>query len=181
MTPTIAIATRTYQIDKSHSEASFQVRHLLSRVRGQFSDFEGTIEFDPADPAASSVTFTIQAASITTNEPTRDAHLRSADFFDVEHHPTLTFVSRQVKPRNAHEFDVVGDLTMHGVTKTITLPVSYLGTARDPWGNDKATFETDVTLNRRDYGLTWNAALETGGWLVGDEVRVTLSIQAAAK
>lgn len=177
----IAIATRTYQIDKAHSEAAFQVRHLLSKVRGRFAEFDGTIEFDPDDPASGSVSFTIQADSITTSEPTRDAHLRSADFFDVEHHPTLTFNSRKVKVRNAREFDVVGDLTIRGVTREIALPVEYLGTAKDPWGNARAAFEAEITLNRKDYGLVWNAALETGSLLVGDDVRISLSIQALAK
>jgi polyisoprenoid-binding protein YceI len=173
MTPTTAIATRTYQVDKAHSEAGFQVRHLLTRVRGHFTDFDGTIDLDPADFTEASVNFTIQAASIHTNEPTRDAHLRSSDFFAVDEHPTLTFVSRTVKPHGADAFDVTGDLTIRGVTKTVTLPVQYLGTATDPWGNEKLSFEIETTLNRKDYGLTWNAALETGGFLVGDEVRVS--------
>jgi polyisoprenoid-binding protein YceI len=176
-----ATTTRTFQIDKAHSEVAFQVRHLLSRVRGQFSDFEGTIDFAADAPETGSVEFTIQAASITTNEPTRDAHLRTADFFAVDEHPTLTFVSRTVKARNAAEFDVIGDLTIRGVTRPVTLSATYLGAANDPWGNEKIAFEAETTLNRKDFGLSWNAALETGGLLVGDEVRVLLSIQAVAK
>ena len=180
-TTATAVATRTYEVDKAHSEAAFQVRHLLTKVRGQFADFDGAIVFDPDAPEAGSVRFTIQAASINTNEPTRDAHLRSTDFFAVDEHPTLTFVSRVVKSRNAAQFDVIGDLTIRAVTRPVTLEATYLGAAKDPWGHDKVAFEAETTLNRKDFGLHWNAALETGGFLVGDDVRVLLSIQAIAK
>ncbi len=181
MTTTTATATRTYQMDKAHSEAAFQVRHLLSKVRGTFQDFEGTIEFDAADPARSSVRLTIQAASVNTNQPDRDAHLRSADFFSVEEYPTLTFVSESITPTGGQSFDVVGTLTIRGVAKTISLPVTYLGQAKDPWGNERIAFDGEITLNRKDFGLTWNAALETGGFLVGDEVKVSLQVQALAE
>jgi len=176
----IATTTRTYAIDKTHSEAAFQVRHLISKVRGRFADFDGAIQFDEDQPAQSSVTFTIQAASIDTSTPDRDAHLRSEDFFAVEKYPTLTFVSTSVTPKGAEAFEVAGNLTMRGVTKAIVIPVSYLGKATDPWGNQKVAFEGEITLNRKDYGLNWNAAIEAGGFLVGDEVKVSLSIQAAA-
>ena len=126
------------------------------------------------------MTFTIQAASIDTSTPDRDAHLRSDDFFAVEQHPTLTFVSTSVTPRGQDTFEVAGNLTMRGVTRGIVIPVTYLGTAADPWGNQKVAFEGEITLNRKDYGLNWNAAIEAGGFLVGDEVKVSLSIQAAA-
>jgi polyisoprenoid-binding protein YceI len=172
---------RTYEIDEAHSEAVFQVRHLLTKVSGRFEDFSGAIQFDEAAPANSSIDFTIQAGSINTNQPDRDAHLRSADFFDVERFPALTFVSRVVRSRGDGRFDVTGDLTIHGVTRAVTLPVTYLGIARDPWGNERAGFETEIVLNRRDFGLTWNAALETGGFLVGDDVRVTVSVQAIGR
>ena len=172
---------RTYKIDKSHSEAIFQVRHLVTRVRGRFSDFEGTIVLDEANPEQSSVEFTIQATSIDTNEPDRDKHLRSDDFFAVEQFKTITFKSRKITKRGGETFDVVGDLTIRGVTKEITLPVTHLGKAKDPWGNDKVGFETEITINRKDFGLKWNAPLETGGFLVGDEVKVSLSIQAAGQ
>lgn len=175
-----ATAVRTFAIDKTHSEAAFQVRHLISKVRGRFADFAGEIAFDATQPAASSVAFTIQAASIDTSTPDRDAHLRSADFFDVEQHPTIAFRSTNVAERGAGAFVVTGDLTMRGVTKRIEIPVDYLGLAKDPWGNEKIAFEGELALNRKDYGLNWNAALETGGFLVGDEVKVSLSIQAAA-
>lgn len=174
-----ATAVRTFAIDKTHSEAAFQVRHLVTKVRGRFTDLGGSIAFDEASPAASSVTFTIQAASIDTGTPDRDAHLRSADFFHVEQYPTITFVSTGIEARGGDEYAVTGDLTMRGVTKRITLPVTFLGKAKDPWGNEKLGFEAETTLNRKDYGLTWNAALETGGFLVGDEVKISVSIQAA--
>ena len=176
-----ATAIRTFQIDKTHSEATFQVRHLISKVRGRFTDFEGTIVFDEAAPRNSAVSFTIQAASIDTGVKDRDAHLRSNDFFAVDEHPTITFRSTAITPRGGEQFDVAGELTMRGVTKPVVIPVSYLGAAVDPWGNQKIAFEGEVTLNRKDYGLNWNAAIETGGFLVGDEVKVSLSIQAAAQ
>jgi polyisoprenoid-binding protein YceI len=173
--------TTTYAIDKAHSEVSFQVRHLLSRVRGRFSDFEGTIEYDPADPTRSSVDVVIQAASIDTNEEQRDAHLRSGDFFLTDEHKTLTFKSTRIVRTGSDTFDVDGDLTIRGATRPVTLKAAYLGSAKDPWGNEKLGFEAEVTLNRKDYGLLWNAALETGGFLVGEEVKVLLAIQAAPK
>jgi polyisoprenoid-binding protein YceI len=181
MTTTTATATalKTYTIDAGHSEAAFQVRHLITKVRGHFADFAGAITFAPDDVAGSSVEFTIQTKSIDTNQAQRDEHLRSADFFDVEKFPLLTFKSTSVAQSGDSEYDVTGELTIRDVTKTIVLPVSYLGAAKDPWGNAKVAFETEVTLNRKDYGLNWNAALETGGFLVGDDVKVSLSIQAA--
>ena len=176
-----ATAIRTFIIDKAHSEAAFRVRHLITRVRGRFSDFDGTIAFDEARPEDGSVSLTIKAASIDTSEPDRDTHLRSADFFSVGEYPTITFASRGVKSTGPHTFDVVGDLTIRGVTREIAMPVVYLGTAADPWGKQRAGFEAETTLNRKDFGLTWNAALETGGFLVGDEVKVSFSIQAVAQ
>jgi polyisoprenoid-binding protein YceI len=176
-----ATAVKTLAIDKTHSEATFQVRHLVTKVRGRFTDLGGSITFDEASPEQSAVSFTIQAASIDTGTPDRDAHLRSGDFFDVEKHPGITFVSTAITARGGNQFDVSGDLTIRGVTKRITLPVSFLGAARDPWGNQKLGFETETAINRKDYGLTWNAALETGGFLVGDEVKISVSIQAAAQ
>jgi polyisoprenoid-binding protein YceI len=174
-----ATALKTYAIDAAHSEATFQVRHLITKVRGRFAEFEGTITFAADAAADSSVVFTIQTRSIDTNQAQRDEHLRSADFFDVEKFPVLTFKSTAVAARGGNQFDVTGELTIRDVTRSIVLPVAYLGAARDPWGQNKIAFETEITLNRKDYGLNWNAALETGGFLVGDEVKVSLSIQAA--
>ena len=172
--------TRTYQIDKSHSEVMFQVRHLLSKVRGRFSDFEGAIQCSADAPELSSVRLTIQAASIDTNQPDRDTHLRSADFFDVEQFPTLAFESTGITSGGDGRYNVAGTLTMHGVSKAVVLPVSYLGSAKDPWGNEKLGFELETTIDRKDFGLTWNAALEAGGFLVGDEVTISVSAQASA-
>lgn len=178
MTAQTAAAVSPLEIDRSHSDVAFQVRHLLSKVRGRFKEFNGTIEFDTSNPQLSRVDVTIQAASIDTAEADRDKHLRSADFFDAEKYPTLRFVSTSVTPRHGSTYDVAGDLTIHGVTRQVVFPATFVGAASDPWGNTKSAFEADLTLNRKDFGLTWNAALETGGFLVGDEVSVSLSIQA---
>ena len=177
---TTTTATRTYKIDKAHSEATFQVRYLLTKVRGRFSDFDGTIQFDEANPEKSTIDVTIQASSIDTNEADRDKHLRSGDFFAVDEFNTITFKSKRITKRSADTYDMVGDLTMHGVTKELTLPVTHLGAGKDPWGRDKIGFETEVTLNRKDFGLSWNTALEAGGFLIGDDVKVSVSVQGVA-
>ena len=175
---TTAIATTTtYSIDKAHSEVTFQVRHLLTKVRGRFSDFNGTIEYDEENPERSLVNVQIQAASIDTNDRDRDTHLRSADFFDVEKTPSLTFRSTDIQRNAGDTFGVTGDLTIHGVTRSVTFDVSLLGKAKDPWGNERIAFEAETTLNRKNFGLTWNAALETGGFLVGDDVKISVSVQ----
>ena len=173
-------ATRTYKIDKAHSEAIFQVRHLVTKVRGRFTDFEGAIEYNDAAPEASTVNFSAKTASIDTAEADRDKHLRSADFFDVEKFPELTFRSKRISKRG-DGYDVTGDLTIHGVTKEVTLPVALMGKAKDPWGGDRLGFEVETTINRKDYGLAFNIALETGGFLVGDEVKVSIDIQAVGQ
>jgi polyisoprenoid-binding protein YceI len=182
MTSAVATTLRTFTVDKAHSEAEFQVRHLITKVRGRFSDFEGTIQFDEEQPANSSVTITIPAASVDTNVADRDTHLRSEDFFFVEKYPQISFASTAIKGTGSPDtYEVTGDLTIRGVTRRVTLPVSYLGKAKDPWGNEKLGFETEITINRKDFGLMWNAALETGGFLVGDDVKLSMSIQASAK
>jgi polyisoprenoid-binding protein YceI len=176
---TTAIATTTtYGIDKAHSEVTFQVRHLLTKVRGRFSEFNGTIDYDEEYPERSSVDVAVQAASIDTNERDRDAHLRSADFFDVEKFSTLRFRSIRTERKGTGHFDLIGDLTIRGVTRPVSFDVTLLGKARDPWGNDRVAFEAETIINRKDFGLTWNAALETGGFLVGDDVKISLSVQA---
>jgi polyisoprenoid-binding protein YceI len=172
---------QTYAIDKAHSEVSFQVRHLLTKVRGRFTEFSGTVRVDDQHPENSSVTLTIDASSVDTNTPDRDQHLRSADFFHVESHPTLTFASTRITKKGRDTYELTGTLTIRGVSKEITFPVTHLGIAKDPWGNTRAGFEAATTLNRKDFGLLWNAALETGGFLVGDEVQISLSIQAVAQ
>jgi len=182
MTATLDITkAQAYAIDKTHSEVAFQVRHLLTKVRGRFTDFAGTVVFDQEHPEQSSASLTVDTLSVDTGTPDRDAHLRSDDFFAVGAHPTLTFASSRVVKTGDDTYDVVGTLTIRGVAREITLPVTYLGTAKDPWGQVRAGFETTITLNRKDFGLAWNAALETGGFLVGDEVRIDLSIQAIAQ
>ena len=180
MAITTSAGLRTFKIDKAHSEATFQVRHLITKVRGRFTDFEGTVQFDEGNPENSSVTFTIKTSSIDTSEADRDKHLRSADFFSVDEHPTITFTSARVRKVSGNEFQVVGPLTIRGTSKEITVPVTYLGGAKDPWGNERAGFEAEVTINRKDFGLAWNAPLETGGFLVGDDVKINLQIQAVA-
>jgi polyisoprenoid-binding protein YceI len=173
-----ALAADSLVIDRSHSEAGFQVRHLFTNVRGRFGAFEGTIAMDPAKPEASSVRFTIDASSIDTDNADRDKHLRSPDFFDVANHPSITFTSEKIRATGKDRYAVTGMLTMRGVSKTMTLPVSFLGTGKDPWGNERAGFSTSVTLNRKDFGINWNKALDNGGVLLGDEVAVTVDIEA---
>ena len=171
-------AAETYQFDKAHTTVGFQVRHIYTNVSGKFTDFTGTIQVDRAKPESSTVDFTIQATSIDTSETRRDQHLRSADFFDVANNPTITFKSTSIKANGKDSWLVTGDFTMHGVTKSVVLPVTLLGEGKDPFGNEKMGLETGLTINRKDYGLTWNKALETGGVLVGDEVKVQIAIEA---
>lgn len=171
----------TWVIDKSHSEASFQIRHMMSKVRGHFNDYAGTISVDPAKPESASVEFTVKAASIDTANERRDQDLRSANFFDTEKFPEITFQSTKVKAAGKDKYDVTGTLTMRGVAKEVTLPVSVLGFGKDPWGNDKAGFSIDATLNRKDFGIVWNKALDNGGVLLGDEVWVSINLEAAKK
>ena len=167
----------TYIVDRAHSEASFQVRHILTKVRGTFRDFEGTINFDKARPENSSVEFIIKATSVDTGIQKRDDDLRSPNFFDVAKYPEIVFKSTKVVPKGKNKFDVTGDFTMHGVTKSITLPVTFLGEEKFMNGT-KAGFETALTLNRSDYGLVWNKPLETGGVLVGEQVEIAINIEA---
>jgi polyisoprenoid-binding protein YceI len=176
-----ALAADTYTVDGSHSEASFQVRHLVGKVRGHFADFKGTVQVDAAKPEASSVEFTIKAGSIDTANADRDKHLRNADFFDVEKFPEITFKSTKVVPAGKDKYDVTGTFSMHGVTKTITLPVAFLGFGKDPWGNDRAGFEVTTTLVRKDYGIVWNKALDAGGMVLGDDVAVTITLETIKK
>ena len=169
----------TYTIDKDHSEATFQVRHLVSRVSGKFEDFTGSINLDPKNPAASSVEFKIKTASINTGVTDRDQHLRTPDFFDAAKYPEITFKSTSIKPSGKKDvYSVTGNLTMRGVTKQVTLPVEFLGFARDPWGNDKAGFALTTTVNRKDYGINWNKALDNGGVLLGDDVDISINLEA---
>jgi len=167
----------TFVVDKGHSEVGFQIRHMMSKVRGRFTDFEGRIEMDRTKPQASSVELTIQAASIDTANANRDKDLRGADFFDVEKYPTITFKSSRVTPKGKDAYDITGTLTMRGVSKEITLPVTFLGIMKNQRGVDSAGFETAVTLNRKDFGITWNRTLDAGGVLLGDEVYVSIDLE----
>jgi len=178
--PAAAQQVQVWEIDAAHSEVSFRIRHLVSQVRGSFRDFSVRVETNEANPAASKVNFTIQAASIDTGNADRDKHLRSADFFDVEKYPTINFVSSKITPKGNNRFEVTGTLTMHGVAKEITLPVEFTGIVKDPWGNTKAGFETAATINRKDFGIVWNRALDTGGFVLGDDVSVSISLQVKA-
>jgi len=176
--PAPAPLFETYTIDKSHSEAAFQVRHLVTKVRGRFTDFEGAVRIDREHPERSSVEFSIDASSVDTDVADRDTHLKSPDFFDVERFPRITFVSSRIQARGDDRYDVTGILTMRGVAHEVTLPVTSLGSARDPWGNERAGFELETKLDRKDYGIVFNATLDNGGLLLGDEVRITVNIEA---
>jgi polyisoprenoid-binding protein YceI len=168
----------TWVIDPSHSEVSFSVRHLMvSKVRGTFGTFAGSLTI-AEDLLQSSVSATIDAASINTRDENRDNHLRTNDFFDIENHPEWTFVSTGIR-EGGKGFLVDGDLTIRGTTKAVTLDLEILGVNKDPWGNTKAAFEASTKINRKDFGVEWNAPLEAGGVLVGEEVSITLDIQAA--
>jgi polyisoprenoid-binding protein YceI len=175
-----ASAAETYTFDKVHSDVSFQIRHFLSKVRGRFTDYEGTIVADRAKPEASSVDFTIKATSIDTDNENRDKDLRSANFFEVEKYPEITFKSTKVTPKGQDRYDVTGNLIMHGVTKEVTLPVTFLGTVNTDRG-EKAGFETSITLNRKDFGIVWNRVLDTGGTTLGDDVIVSINVEANKK
>ena len=175
--PFTAGAADTFVIDKVHSEASFQVRHFVTKVRGRFNDFTGTIQVDRANPTASSVELSIQSASLDTGHPGRDKHLRSPDFFDVEKFPELTFKSSRIVPRGQDRYEVTGLFTLHGVSKELTVPVSFLGFVGTGL-NEKAGFSADFTLNRKDFGIVWNRALDTGGTVLGDEVFITVNVEA---
>ena len=167
----------TFTIDPDHSEVGFSVRHLLSRTRGRFSRFEGKVELDRDRPEASHVSFEVEAASIDTRQPDRDTHIRSADFFDVEHHPLVRFESTGIQPLGGDRYAVEGDLQLRGITKRMTLEVRYLGVARDPWGGERAGFAIEVTLNRKEFGMVWNVALDNGGFILGDEVALTIDLE----
>lgn len=172
-------AIQTYSIDPAHSRLGFTVRHMgFSKVRGSFEQFEGTIRMTPDDLATLEAEATIQTQSITTNAQDRDEHLRSADFFEVDTYPTITFESTEVRDVSGNSFTLVGELTMHGVTKTVELEGEFLGAGTDPWGGTRVAFEAGTRINRKDFGLNWNQVLETGGVLVSEKVDITLEVQA---
>ena len=180
MTEAATKTTTTWTIDTAHSVLEFAVKHMMfTTAKGRFQDFSGTIAFDENNVENSSVDVTIQTASINTNTEDRDAHLRSDDFFAAEQHPEATFRSTKVEPKRGNDFTVTGDLTIKGVTNQVTLDATFHGTGTNPWGVEVAGFEAKGSFNRKDFGLTWNQALESGGVLVSDEVKMSLEIQAA--
>jgi polyisoprenoid-binding protein YceI len=174
-----ATETRTtWKLDPSHTTIEFAAKHMMiTTVKGRFVDFEGTIIADEQNFADSEVTATMKAASIDTRSEQRDTHLRSADFLDVEHYPEVTFKSTRIEGTK-EEFKLTGDLTIRGTTRPITLDVTYEGSGKDPWGGTRASFSAHGKFDRRDYGLTWNVALETGGILVSNDVKINIEAQA---
>ncbi|HXV37675.1 MAG TPA: YceI family protein [Myxococcota bacterium] len=173
-----AARAASWQVDPAHTTVGFSVSHLFTSVQGRFDEFEGVIEFDPAQPEAAVVRASATAASINTNNAKRDKHLRSADFFDVEKFPKLSFESRGgVTGMQDNRGKLAGTLTIHGVTKPVVFDVAYRGQGKDPWGNLRAGFSATLTINRRDYGLNWNQVLETGGVLVGEEVEIRIDAE----
>ena len=178
-TTAIASLTGAYTIDPSHSQIGFGARHaMVAKVRGQFKDFTGSGYFDVENPANSNLQVSIQAASIDTGNSDRDAHLRSNDFFSMDEFPQITFVSTAFDRADAETFRVTGDLTIKGVTKSISLDLEYIGAAVDPYNNQRIGFETKTTINRKDWGVNWNAALEAGGVLVGEKISLEFEISA---
>lgn len=174
------MSARTYTLDPTHSHLGFVARHLVvSKVRGQFRKFDTQLELDPANWSASKVSVTIDTASIDTGIVDRDNHLRSADFFDAPNFPAATFKSTRIEG-TADALKITGDLTIRGTTKPVTLAAEFLGEAKDPWGNTKAGFSARATLDRREFGLTWNKALETGGMLVSEKIELEIDVQAVA-
>jgi polyisoprenoid-binding protein YceI len=178
-TTDFARLTGTYTIDPAHSRIGFVARHaMVTKVRGAFNEFEGAAVLDGAHPANSTAQVTIKAASIDTRNAQRDEHLRNNDFLSVQSYPEITFASTAVRRTGADGFELTGDLTIKGVTNSVTIPVTYEGAATDPFGNLRVGFEGSTTINRKDYGVTWNAALETGGVLVSDKIGLELEISA---
>lgn len=166
-----------FQIDTTHSSIEFSIRHLvIAKVRGRFAAFTGTVELE-SDLTRSKVSVEIEAASISTNEDKRDAHLRSADFFDVATYPLITFASSKVEG-DASELRITGALTLHGVTRDVVLTAESLGATKDPWGNDRIAFSAKTSIDRKEFGLRWNQVLEAGGVMVGDKVEIGLDVQA---
>ena len=167
----------TYAVDKDHTSVSFKIRHILSRVQGQFRGFEGSFDYDPEKPDTWKVNATVQTSSIDTGVGKRDEHLRSADFFEVEKYPALTFKSTEVTDVTPDHAKLHGLLAIHGVEKPVVFDLEILGTAKDPWGNVHASFTATTKINRKDFGLNWNQVLEAGQVLVGEEVEITLDVE----
>ena len=176
---TLSALTGTYSIDPTHSRLGFVARHaMVTKVRGSFNDFEGTAVLDGDDVTRSTANLTIQVASVDTRQAQRDEHLRSGDFFDVAAFPTFTFVSTGARQTGEGEFELTGDLTIKDTTRSVAIPFTYEGTSQDPFGNTRVGFEGSVVVHRKDWGLTYNAALETGGVLVSDKITLEFEVSA---
>lgn len=168
----------SWQIDPAHSHVAFSVRHMMiSKVRGSFEKFGGSIDFDETNPADSKVDVQIDAASISTRDDQRDGHLRSPDFLDAENFPTITFASKRVEKNGGNSGKLIGDLTIRGVSKEVVLDVAYAGQAKSPWGTTSAGFSATTSVDRKEWGLNWNQALETGGILVGDKINIDIEVE----
>lgn len=168
----------SWKIDPAHSEVNFTVRHMMiSNVRGRFERFTGQVEFDEQNPAASSVSVDIEIDSINTREAQRDAHLKSADFFNAAEYPLMSFKSKRVEVLDASHGKIIGDLTIRDQTREVVLNTEFNGVSKSPWGNTSAGFSASTSINRKDWGLVWNVALETGGVLVGDEVKIAIDVE----
>lgn len=167
-------------VDAAHSSLDFSVKHMMiAKVKGTFEAFEAQVEANPEDLTTANIQFSVDLASVNTRNDDRDGHLRSADFFDVEQNPKMTFQSTSIEKTDEGEYAVTGDLTLHGVTRSETFEVVFEGAGKDPWGNEKVGFSGTGKINRSDYGLVYNAVLETGGVLIGDEVKISLEIEAS--
>jgi polyisoprenoid-binding protein YceI len=172
----------TYTIDLTHSDVGFSVRHMVfAKVRGHFTKWTADLAFDQADPSKDAVNVSIDVGSIDTREAQRDAHLKSADFLDAEKYPKITYKSTKVESAGAKKYAVTGDLTIHGVTKPVKLDVEELGGGKDPWGNQRVAFAAKARIDRGEFGLKWNQALETGGVLVGEHIDIEIDVEAIAK
>ena len=181
MTTTVTTGSRIWAVDTAHSNVGFITRHMmLSKVRGKFTGVKGELQIPAGSTIPTSIVAEIDAASVDTREDQRDGHLRSADFFDVANHPHLSFKSTSIRKVNDTTFEVTGDLTIRGTTKSVTFPVQIEGQGTDPWGNQRIGYSAKLRIDRRDFGLTFNQALETGGLLVSNEVDIELDIQAVA-
>jgi polyisoprenoid-binding protein YceI len=179
MTTQTSTQVKTFTIDPAHSQVGFTVRHMgFSKVRGHFEKFEGTVRMDPDELSTLETEARVDASTINTKEEKRDAHLRTGDFFLTEEFPDITFKSTGVRDVSADQMTLVGDLTIRGVTKSVELKGAFLGTGTDPWGGTRVAFEASTKINRKEFGVNWNQVLETGGFLVSDEVEISLEIQA---
>ncbi|PLS16792.1 hypothetical protein CVD28_17125 [Bacillus sp. M6-12] len=173
------MANEKWVVDPTHSSVEFSVKHMMiAKVKGVFHNFNASIDADPSDLTSANIEFSVDASSIDTRNGDRDAHLKSGDFFDVEQYPNITFISTNIVKKDEDEYEITGDVTLHGVTRSETFTATFEGQGKDPWGNEKVGFSAEGKVNRSDYGLTYNAALETGGVLIGDQIKLSITIEA---